>query len=124
MILAQIVSPALKTLLEKMAKNQMPIASAWKIKSVIKEVAQEIAKYEEMRVELVRKYAKKDESGEYVAGEKGGISVDPEQMTEFTKEFNELLNLEATVTKIRFTDLPMNLELSPEEALVLEAIIE
>ncbi len=124
MILAQIVSPVLKALLDKIAKNQMPIASAWKIKSVIKEIADERVKYEDMRIELVRKYAKTNEAGEIEKGSDGTIQVDPLRLNEFAKEINELLNVEVNVTKIKFNDLPGSLELSPEEALVLDFIVE
>jgi len=123
MKLSQIINPNLKTLLEKIVKCQMPIASAWRIKGVVREVNDNTLKYKEMHSDLIKKYAKKDESGELVVTD-GRVSVDPANMDLFSAELNELLSMEFEFKKLTFTDLPTSLELSPEEAFVLETIVD
>jgi len=123
MKLSQIINPHLKSLLEKIVKCQMPIASAWRIKGVVKEINEATVRYEEMRSELIKKYAKKDESGEFVVTD-GKVNVASENMDAFSLELNELLSMDFELKKLAFTDLPNSLELSPEEAFVLEAIVD
>jgi len=101
----------------------MPIASAWRIKGVVKEINEATVRYEEMRSELIKKYAKKDESGEFVVTD-GKVNVASENMDAFSLELNELLSMDFELKKLAFTDLPNSLELSPEEAFVLEAIVD
>ena len=71
---------------EKLVKLELPFHTVRAVGKVVKVVSEELTLVEQKRVELVKKYG--------VADEKQNITVAPENMENFTKEYNEILNTE------------------------------
>jgi hypothetical protein len=73
--------------LRKLVNAELPIKLAFQISSMVDEIDTHLQKFEEFRVELVKKYGEKTENGIEVKN-----NVD-----EFNKEINDLMNAEVTV---------------------------
>ena len=74
--------------LRKLVNADLPIKIAFQISSVIDEIDVHLQKFEEFRIDLVQKYGEKTDNGVEVK----------ENIEEFNKEINDLLNAEVTVT--------------------------
>jgi len=84
--------------LRKLANADLPIKLAFQISSVIDEIDPHLAKFEEFRVSLVKKYGIETENG---------IEVPQDKIGEFNNEINSLLNAEITakVSPINLDDI-------------------
>jgi len=82
--------------LRKLANAELPIKLVFQISSVIDQIDPHLAKFEEFRVSLVKKYGVETENG---------IEVPKDKLGEFNDEINSLLNAEITVNI-----LPIKLE--------------
>jgi len=72
--------------LTKVFNASLPVKDAYKISKAIDRLNVELKKVEEHRVNLVKKHGKKDENK--------NMTVVPENMEAFSKEFQELMNIE------------------------------
>jgi len=117
-----------KNALEGLLKGSLPIDIAWDLKKFIKVINPELASYEEIRIQKVIEmgYEYEDEN------KKRLHKVKDENMDEFAKQLNELLNkeVEVVVPKIRIDDLKKfkdvngkNIEISIEHLMILDWII-
>ena len=84
-------------ILEKLAKQDVPIKVSFRLNKFLKVVAQEVQALEEARVSLVKKYGVEDEKS-------GDIKVGPENMSKFQDEFKELLG---EVVSVPLTKIPI-----------------
>jgi hypothetical protein len=80
----------IETSLSKLATKDIKINIAYKIGKLLKVLNQELKNLEESRINLVKKYGKKDEGGE-------DIRVPVERTEEFMLEFNGLMQEKVSV---------------------------
>jgi hypothetical protein len=73
--------------LRKLVNAELPIKIAFQISSVVDEIDVHLQKFEEFRINLVKKYGEKTENGIEVKN----------NIDEFNKEINDLMNAEITV---------------------------
>jgi len=92
---------------------------------MLKEAEREIQNFNEVRMNLINKYGEKDEKGELITDDKGNCKILPESVTVFSKELNELVEMEVEINanKIKLDDLD-NLDFTPGEMVALEPFLE
>jgi hypothetical protein len=73
--------------LRKLVNAELPIKLAFQISSMVDEIDTHLQKFEEFRIELVKKYGDETENGIEVKN----------NIDEFNKEINDLMNVEITV---------------------------
>ena len=111
--------------LQKLAKQNFKAKLAWTLARLLKAAEGEIQGYNEARLNLIKKYGEKDESGELITDEKGNCKILPESLTNFNTELNELLESEVEINsnKINFALLE-DINFTPTEMSLLEPFIE
>jgi hypothetical protein len=124
MKLAVVVSDAFRKALANLAKQKIPLKTAFKIKGIIKRVDEEYAKYEECRKASLARFGKKDEEGNLLLDEHKSVRLGPNDIEGFIKELNELTSTDIEVQTISLSELGDGIQLSTEELLILEQIIE
>lgn len=93
-----------KTIYNKISEQALPVKTAYKLSRLFRMLNTEIEFYTDKLSTLVDQYAQKDENGNRVSTEDGtGIKIQPDKMTEFQKELNELLELQVDTGDISFT---------------------
>jgi hypothetical protein len=87
--------------LRKLVNAELPIKLAFQISSMVDEIDVHLRKFEEFRIELVKKYGEETENGIEVKN----------NIDEFNKEINDLMNVEITVNIIPVDiDIFMNID--------------
>lgn len=111
--------------LNKLTETSFSGRKAFTIARMLKKLQAEEETYNTSRIELIKKYADKDESGEVKVDDEGNIHVSNENMSDFNKEFTELITTELEVD---FQKIPIDwlddVELTPIEVQALEPFIE
>lgn len=111
---------AMKSLMTAPVKSNV----AYRIARLAREIDNEYKTFDEARINLIKKYGKKDENGELAVNEDGQWTVESENIQEFNKEFEELSNtpLQINAEKIPLQDL--DCDLSAETMMKLMSFIE
>lgn len=124
MKLSIVISPVFSEAVNKLIKAEVPISTAYKLKSVVKTLGEEQKKFEDLRTSLIEKYAPKNKKGEIVKNEDGGYAVAEKNKEAFFEEIKELLNVEVELPKIKVSELGTKLEMSAQDLTVLEGLLE
>lgn len=126
MKLVQLLNPNLQTGLAKLkASKKVSAVEMYSLTKTIKAVTTELQSIEEARLQLVDKYAPKNEDGSIKKDDNGKYSVDPELLKEFSAEYGELVNAEMDelakkINLNKFEDVQLNYE----EAEALDGLVE
>lgn len=106
----------------KIAKANLPIVTSFRIGKFLEKAQKELTVFEQKRVELVKKYAKKDKKGEINEKE---MKVDEKNLEAFQKDFEALAALEAEsdFDKLKLSEL-INVELTPAEIGLVKEFID
>lgn len=123
MKLARLIDPEFQLALNKLAVADVPIRTAWKLKGVLKVVNEELAKYEEVRKDLLTKHGRKKEDGSLDLGEKNEVIFDKEEMILFGKAYAELTNIEIDIAQISVSELGNNIQITLTELMKLDGLI-
>lgn len=109
-------------ILNKISKASLPLITSFKIGKFFEKAQKELSLFEQKRIELVRKYAKKDKKGEVIEKD---MKVDEKNLEDFSKEFNELgaIESEADFEKLKLSSL-VNIELPPSDIGLISEFIE
>jgi hypothetical protein len=100
-------------------------AVTFKIARLIRELDKEIALFDEARENIVEKYAVRKEDGSIDINEMGIIKIIDGQTEACNQELGSLLNAEIEVNADKIpADAFDNIEFSPSQALVIEALID
>lgn len=122
MKLGQITGENFQRALDRLYSEQLPVKTAFKLKGIIKVIREEYAKYEEVRNAALKKYGKKDDSGELVIDSKNKVQFEDDNYKEFLKEFNELTSLDVNIDQIKLSELG-NANISTQDLEVLNGFI-
>lgn len=111
--------------LQKLSKTQLKAKTAWQVSKVLKLAEEEMQTFNDTRMEVLKKYAEKDENGELITDENNNCKIIPEKISEFNDELTELLDneIELNVNKINIEDLN-DIDFTPAEINSLEAFID
>ena len=114
-------SEALKALSNKPLKAR----SAYAVARILKAADQEMTNFNDTRMELIKKYGVKDETGELKLDDNGNAQIDHDSLSTFNTEFRELLQsqIEINANKIKIGDLG-DIDFTPSEMAQLEDFIE
>ena len=117
------VTPGFMDAFTKLANMELPVKTTYKISKIQKIVKDEFAKFDEMRVSIIKKYAELHEAGNVkLTEDKQGVVFPAENVEKFTADFNELLEIEFEVQKISIDELS-SATLTSNELIALDALI-
>lgn len=123
MKLSKLIDPRFKGILQKLSEQKLPLKTAFKLKGIIVKANEEFAKYDDLRLESLKKYSLKDDQGNMVLDSDGNATLLADVSQEFVKELNELTSLDLDLGSMKVSELGNNLNLSVEELLILDGII-
>lgn len=111
--------------LQKLAGTELKAKLAWQVGRILKAADTEIQSFNDTRMNLIKKYGEKDESGELITDEKGNCKIPNEVLNEFSNELNELVDseVEINVNPIAIDNLT-DKEFTPAEMSQLEVFID
>lgn len=111
--------------LQKLSQKELKARLALSIARLLKEAEREIQNFNEVRMNLIKKYGEKDENGELITDDNGNCKIVPDGVEVFSKELNEAISteIEINANKLRIDDLD-NLDFTPSDMAVLEPFIE
>ena len=112
--------------IDKVKKQKLPFKTSYKIALFAQEVQKHFSFYQESFQNLIFEYGKKDENGNLVPTEDGqGVMLVEETMNEAYTKLAELRELDVELPDTKFLVEEFgDLELTPEEILVLMPFIE
>jgi hypothetical protein len=123
MKLSKLVDPSFQAALRKLASQDVPLRSAFKLKGMIKQVNDALAKYDEVRTDALKRYGDKDEKGELVLDENRSVKLSEDNAQNFVKELNELLNDGVEISNLKIAELGDKAALTTSELMLLEDVI-
>lgn len=98
--------------------QKLPLPVAYKLNKINNSAEKEIEFYREKFSEIIQKYGKKDESGNFVFSEDGEqILIKDDELAECNKEIKELLDLNVEIENfnLKIEDFGENVECTAEE---------
>lgn len=113
--------PVLKELSTKTLRGR----TSYQIARLMREVQKESELFESARVELVQKYADRDENGKMRTDKNGNTYIAQDDIQKFNEEITELLNNPITINgdKIALSDIE-DLDFTPAQMVSLTPFIE
>ena len=111
--------------LQKLSQKELKAKLALQISRILKEGEREIQNFNEVRTNLINKYGEKDSEGQLVTDENDNCKIPNDQVDNFSKELNELVNMdiEINANKVKLDDLE-NIDFTPADMFALEPFIE
>lgn len=107
------------------SKQAMSAKTAFKFSKILKQIIEEYNSYNNIRKELIERYAIKDDNGKVIYDDKQNASISNENYQIFSKEIEDLLN---TNVQITYTPLLIgeisDMEFTPAQMILLEKFIE
>ena len=115
----------IKPVLQQLANTEMPARESFKILRMLKNIDKEYEVIESTQRKMLEAYGEKDENGNYIPDEHGGLKIKMDCMTVFTEEMNSLLatKVELDCNKLSL-DLLDKMYLTPNQLLKMEDFIE
>lgn len=106
-------------IVKKLIEYKLPVKTSFRLMTLVKTLDAKLQTFEECRVSLVKKYGELNEETQQ-------ISVKPENVEEFAKEYQELLKEEFEVdfSKIGVESLPDDVSISVSELQKVSWLIE
>lgn len=112
-------------ILHKLSQQTFTGKMVFQIARLIKMVDEELNTLESARQKIVEKYGVRDENGNLNVNENGQVHISPENYDSCNQEFYDLLstevNIDASPISLSCFD---NIELTPNEAILLGKIVE
>ena len=116
---------AIKPVLQQLANIEMPAKESFKILRTLKNIDKEYETIEATQRKMLEAYGEKDENGNYVPNEMGGLKIKEDCGEAVAKEMNELLatrvNLDCNKISIELLD---KMNLTPMQLMQMEEFIE
>jgi len=123
MKLARLIDPRFQNAVKKLSSANLPILLAFRLKSIVKTMQDAIDNYEAVRVDLLKRLGKKKEDGELDLGEGGTVQFEEGGLQTFAKEISVLSNSDIDVPTIKLSELGSDINVSLEDAEMLEGLI-
>ena len=122
MKLASLTNESFQKALMKLSEQPLPAKTAFKLKGVTKKVKEELASYEELRKDALKRFGRKKADGELDLADNGNVQFEPEAMDEFVKYLQEVLTEEVELATVSISDLG-DISLTADELLCLDELI-
>ena len=127
MMLAKIVSSRFRKSLDKLSSQELPIKAMFQLKGIVKQLREEITKWDEVQLEAAQKWATKDVNGQPVLEKQEGktsyYKMERENMIQFAAELGELAKVEIEVQDVKINDLG-SAKLTTDDLVELEFLVE
>lgn len=111
--------------LNKLAEGKFLGRKAFVIARLVREINKESETFELTRIELIKKYAEKDEKGELIITDDGNVHISTENLANCNEE---LLKLQNTEIEINAEKIPVDwleeITLTLTEASILEPFVQ
>lgn len=115
-------NPAIFSLLNKLFSASLPVKVAYRLSKVQKVITLESEKYQELRMGIIKKYARTNEDGELAVDESGNAKIDDDNVENLVQEMNDLHDIEFDLPlKIKIEEL-QTIELTAYDLSVLEEL--
>lgn len=121
MKLARVNDVRLKNVLKKISEQKLPIKTAMKLKKMINRFDECFKEYEELRVEALKKFSKKDENGNLIADNEGNADIIDTKG--FIEEIQRIGSLNIEIDSISMEDVEDHLLLSVEDISILDDLL-
>lgn len=110
--------------LQKLSQQPLPGRAAFQIGRLLKKLEEILNSYNDVRLKLVEKYAKRKENGEFDLNEKNEYQFTAENMQAYVDELNTMIadEVEVEANPINFKDIE-KLEFTAAEATYLEPFL-
>lgn len=110
--------------LQKLSNQVLKGRTAFQIGRMLKKIEEVLASYNDTRMKLIEKYAKRKEDGRFDVNERSEYQFTPENMQAYVDEINKLIaeTIEIEANPIRFEDIE-NLEFTAAEATFLDPFV-
>jgi len=114
-----------KEVFKKLAEMPLNIKAAYNIARIIREIEKENKTFEDTRQKLLFKYGEKDSSGQLIINQNNQITIIPEQINNYNKEIQELLDekIKLNVEPISLNDLG-EIQITPAEIYQINMFIK
>lgn len=114
-----------KEVFKKLAEMPLNIKAAYNIARTIREIEKENKTFEDTRQKLLFKYGEKDSSGQLIINQNNQITIIPEQINNYNKEIQELLDekIKLNVEPINLNDLG-EIQITPAEIYQINMFIK
>lgn len=111
--------------LHKLSNEQVPGRVAFRIGRLLKKLEESLGTYNEVRINILQKYAMRDENGEYKLNDKNEYQFDSDNLKLFIDEMNKLISEEVEIEAdpINFSDIE-NINFTPSEITLLEPFLK
>ncbi|CAM6003912.1 unnamed protein product [Sphagnum balticum] len=123
MKLSKLVDPQFQAVLRKLAAQEIPLRTAFKLKGIIKTGNDELAKYDEVRGDALKRFGDKKEDGSLDIGANGTVQLSSDNKEQFVAELNALLASDINLGNVKLSELGDKVSLTTEELLNLEDLI-
>lgn len=110
-----------------LTNKQLPIKVSYAIAKNVSKIEKELEIYNKEKQKLVDKYCIKDEKGNNKIDENNQLKIDNENLDDWNKSINELLDIEIEIDihKFNINDLlNSNLDMTPSELMLIDYMIE
>jgi hypothetical protein len=115
-------NPVVFETLNKLFSAQLPVKIAYRLSKVQKLVSAEAAKYQELRLGLITKYAEQNEDGTSVVDEGGNVKLKEGAMDELIAEMNELHDIDVELPGTVSIDELEKIDLTTYDLSILEEL--
>lgn len=126
-LLSKIVSNPFRKSLDRLSVQELPIRAMFQLRSIVKQLREEMTKWDEIQGELAKKWATKDEAGNPIIEKRDGTmsfyKMDTEKMFQFAAEMGELARIEIDLQTVKIEDLG-NVKLTVDDLVELEFIVD
>lgn len=113
------------TKLSEIAQKQLPIKASYAIAKNLMRLEAELKTYNKEREKLIEKYSVKDEQGKTIIDENSQVKIQEEYLTEWNKDFQELLDIENEVDIHKFSVEALNgYNMSASELMLIGYMID
>lgn len=92
--------------LEKIFDKKLPIKFSFILAKNKRKIQDILDIYQQERIKLLKKYAKKDENGEIITDEEGKVKI--QHFNTFSKQLDELLNLQQDIKLDKISEEEFN----------------
>lgn len=110
--------------LQKLSQQPLPGRAAFQIGRLLKKLEEVLTSYNDVRLKLVEKYARKDADGNFDLNDKNEYQFTAENMQAYVNEINTMISdeVEVEANPIAFKDIE-NLEFTAAETTYLEPFL-
>jgi len=121
--LGKLINSQFQTSLAKLMHQDLPLKTAFALRGIVRRNNEEISKYEEVRSEALKRFAKKGEDGKVAVDSNNLVRFDEDNGKLFSQEMEALLTAEVNIGSINLSDLGDKITLSTVDLMSLEDIL-